>query len=1040
MSKINRIWAGVLSFALIFALIAIGVFAYFRITAEDDGELGVSSEDERVEIRSFSALMQFADAGVHNDGSPASDADMRKTLVLTEDIRLEANVFITADCHIDLGGNTLSLNGHTLTLTHGYHGSTVISGGTVLPYSEAGTDSDGNEIPPVQGKLVFDLPHSEAILDGLEFRDESGEVISDTEDVVKILWQESGNAADEKYAAYNALYTVASSLINEYDHRPMRLTYDEVSALDTLSLAAVLDVRYSCESCTDDSICLYTSLDLDLPTSYLSTDVRIDYSSDNSCLSASGNVILPSGLDDATLTVNVTSGAVTVSDTAVVHVYNPDAADAALTYAKTMLLTSIYPHLEDGTYVFNRGIQLPLKIGGLTFEYTVYSDSEGTAELIGAFEEITADYLINFEPTVDSKLLVVNITDGSTVLDTLRLDMQSGNTGIITTNASVAKNIVQSWYGSGEFTINPILDAGVITDYTSHLLIEHTETLLTKYGISAVEYELMNNSYGVYEIVPSINGEILRVVTGMNPADYVQDVFVNCKFTFDGSLSNASLEQIQLPIIFDDSEQGDNVNRFLPYYTYYNEMLYGTLAGSTSHSFEIPFCYGTAGPIICYDVLVYNSNNEPVKGCPAFLTVALYYNGAEQVEFDYDGVTDGKDSMTELLDLYLESASVSLQDIIDAGDAKWLFKLNSELTPSTDTPIELVYNYKMDVRALSWSTYPTTDEPITSKLTLLGILHLGSDVTSEALYEWIYNSFNVSGDEYVSYDDGDYIVADWLKQNVSIDVTDTGAAYPFPTDSSLSFKGLEYLIGTKYLDLTAHPALQNEGTADEAARAISEMTSLETLILSENLFRDRASGASTDLGTVSLFSALTNLKYLYVDANGIYSFEWLLPIVSLERVYVHSNTHTGLEQVFYGSEGLVNLEVFRELTDRGVSVYNGISGGNEVLFEKTAEVNDYTRLRSVEYQKKLATGVDISTLYASLSTDAEAYDLSQNYTYSTTDANGNVTTSTTDTVTHSLTFSHNGDGTEAVEFTLTDTITVGTTTVVVVIKFEIIRY
>jgi len=1037
--------------AILASVLSAGVFAFFKIIKNGTGELGTSSSESFYDISSYSELVLMSAPYKHNDSSSVSDSSQRHVLRLTKDITLGADLFIESDVSIDLGGHTLYLDGYTLTFTHSYHGSTVISNGNIALYREGYTDSSDNYVPAVSGNVVFDLINSTPVIDRVNFLDDSMQIISDTTNSIYYLWGEERLEFAEKYAAYNALYTVASSLINEYDARKDRLTYNEVIALGEISFENILFERDGCEICSDSNICVYCFEDIDLPKIYHSGDiVTIEYETDNSALSDRGNIDISRAPCEVNLTVKVTSGELVISDTVLIHLFNPEDEDSAFAYAKAMLLSHLSTFYNGTEYVFNRGIHLPSRIGNVSFDYTVYSDREGTAELTGAFTPLTENYLINFEPTIDSKLLVADIKIGGSTVQTLRLDMRSENTGIISTNASVAKNITESWYGGGKLVINPIIDGGVVTGYTTNMLIAHSESLLTKYGISAVEYELMNNSYGVYEIVPSINGYTLQVVTGMNPEDYVQDVFVNCKFTFDGSLSSPSLEQVQIPIVYDASSQGNNVNRFLPYYTYYNEMLYGKLAGSTSHTFEIPFCYGTQGPIICYDVLVYDADGNAVKGCPSFLTIALYWGGSEKIVFDYDGVSDGKDSMTELLDEYLDGTGTTLQEIIDAADAKWVFKLDNERTPSTDTPIELVYNYKMDTRALSWATYPTSDEPITSKLVLLGILHLGTDIPSEELYAWIYNKFNISNDTYTSYANGDFIVTDWLRQNISVDIKNKTDQFPFPTSANLRFKGLEYLVGTKYLDLSAHPALSDAETADEAAIAISQMTSLETLILSDNAFRDREGGATDDLERVSRFASLQNLRYLYLNGNDIYSFEWMLNMPVIEIVHVYQNSFSGLEQVFYGSEGLVNLHVFEELTGRGVSVYNGISGENEILFEELNEINDYIRLRAIEYQKKLAMGIDISEIYSDFENrTASDFGLSSTYTYTVTANDGTVTQETTGTVSHSISFDFVGgtdeNGNEitantATAFTLTDTITVGNTEVRVIITFDVIRF
>ena len=1020
--------AAAVALALVLAS-AIGVFAYFTAIVNADKTFGVDSSDTTVEIGSYAQLYQYSASTVYNDGTGASTAENRVTLKLTADIALGDDIFISKDVHLDLGGKTLDLNGKTLTLTHGYSGSTVISGGTVDLYSEEKKAADGTVTPASPGMLVFDTPNSTVVIDGITYVDATGANIADASAYVKLLWQDATDANADKYNAYNALWNLANVLVAEYDPRPSRLTYSEVAALATLDMSAVLGVRESCPLCADKCECTYVYSDIDLPRAYLDTAVTYTYTSSNeTVLSVAGNVTPAASVTGTELGITVTSGSTTVTDSLTVHVYDPDVESDSLIVAEAMFYATISDHKRGNLYVFNRSMHLPLAIGDATFSYNVYSKDDASASLSGAFTPLTDGYVVNFEPTVEAVLLKATITGKADTEKVIEVPMISGNTGLITTNASTAMNVVELWYENSEFVINPIIDSGVRTGYTSHVLIQASDSLYNQYGITSVTYELMNNTNGVYEIAQTPGGLTLRVVPGKHPGDYVQDVFVNCIFVFDDSKGMASEEQIQVPITYDDSETGDNVNGFLPYYTYYNDILYGTYAGSTSTSFEVAFCYGTSGPIICYDTLMYNSDGETESGFPTFLRVSLYYNGEKQHLFTYDAKT----SMTVLLDEYLEDKGLTLQDIIDAGDAKWVYEIDKATSPSTNTQIELVYNYKMDVTYTAWATYPNTETPITSSMTLLGILHLGTDVPDEGLYAWIYNSFNITGDTYVSYDDGDFVVTDWLKQNVTIDITAAGSTFPKEVES---FKGMEYLLGTMYLDLSGHTSLQDAATADEAAKVISKMTSLETLKLSNNAFRDREDGAGADLGTVSALTALPNLRYLYLDGNNIYSFEWLNDMTSLLEVYVHSNTFGGLESVFYGSLGLVNLQMFQDLTDRGVMVYNDFSGGNIILFEESAEVNDYVRLRSIEYQKKLASGVSIETLYETISTNAADYGLSNSYT----DAAG--TTVATD-VRHTISFGYDTSvgAEDATYFVLTDTITTNETTVVVTVRFEIIRF
>ena len=1019
--KRNKLLAAISIALIVSVLTTVGVLAYFGIKKSIDKDIGVAANDDgRIEISSFEELFAYSVNPTYNDPSKTSSESARHTLYFTADVTLTANVFITSDCHIDLGGHALNLGGHTLTVTHAYSGTTVLSGGTVNPY-----DIDGE----TAGKIVFDTPKSVVTLDGVSFTDNDGNTVTDT--FTKVIWNEPDEAA-EKYTVYNALYTVASALVTAYDQRPLRLTYGEVAELEALDLTTVLMNRICCTYAEGDEYCTYTVRDLDLPTNYLSTDTVIAYSSDSASLTAGGNVTMPDEITTANLTVTVSFGSLTVTDTVKVHIFNPDNTSAVLTVAESLFGSRIAEHYSetDALHVFNRGTHLPSSIYGATAEYHAFTDLEATDEIDDCFEAIS-DEVINFEPTSELKLLRVIFKLGTESV-TLDYPMVSGNSGIITTNASIAQNIAQGWYG-GRIIVTPQLKEPekIVIGYNPVNLFPHTDDLKTRYGITAVRYELMNNSYDVYEIIVNI----LKVKAGKDPSAVVQGVVLNCIFTF----GDEGDEEIQLEIYYDAQETGNNVNEFLPYYTFFNESLYGELAGATTHDFSVQFSYSDVGPYVCYDVRVYNAETgEYELGIPEFMGIELYYNGAVQHSFDeYDGSV----SMTDLLDAYLEANSLTLTDIVAYGDAAWHFALDSASIPHTNTSIDLVYNYKMTAEATAWIRYPNGElEPTTSALYITGVLHNAEDDVPDArLYEWMYNTFNISGSTYTGTE---FIVVDWLLQNIDIDYTATDSTFPDAQD--LNFKGMEFLTGVKYLNLTKHPALSTASGAGAAATAISGMINLETLILSNNAFRDRDDAASTDNGTLSLFANLDKVKYLYVDNNDIFSFEWLSEMSALEKVYLYDNSDstdfTNLVKVFYGSTGLVNLQIFKSLTDVGIAVYNVKSDNNIILFEEVAGINDYIRLSSVEYQKKLPEGADIRILYEGLSTDPTDYALETSYSGVTQRFN------------HNIVFSYEGydptasadENTAAAQtatyFTLTDNIVVGTEIEVsIVIIFEIIR-
>ena len=188
MAKNKRILYFAITASVLLAAMALSVVAYFSAVKNVDKGYNVSSRDSVVEISSFYDLYSFAKASEYNSQSGASSSSDRKTLRLTADVTLESDVFITADCHIDLNGKSLLLNGNTLTVTHSYHGSNVIFGGSVYPNSRSFEDHTGAVIPEKGGRIVFDTPNSETVIDSVSYLGNDGTSISESA-VVRVLWQ-----------------------------------------------------------------------------------------------------------------------------------------------------------------------------------------------------------------------------------------------------------------------------------------------------------------------------------------------------------------------------------------------------------------------------------------------------------------------------------------------------------------------------------------------------------------------------------------------------------------------------------------------------------------------------------------------------------------------------------------------------------------------------------------------------------------------------------------------------------------------------------
>lgn len=75
----------------------------------------------------------------------------RKRIRFSHAITLTSHVILTADASIDLNGFTLNLNSFTLTIRHGFYGSTIFENGTIID-------------PSGQGHVYFETPNSTPVI------------------------------------------------------------------------------------------------------------------------------------------------------------------------------------------------------------------------------------------------------------------------------------------------------------------------------------------------------------------------------------------------------------------------------------------------------------------------------------------------------------------------------------------------------------------------------------------------------------------------------------------------------------------------------------------------------------------------------------------------------------------------------------------------------------------------------------------------------------------------------------------------------------
>ncbi len=989
---------------------AISAFAYFNITnSKQITTTNNLNDDYIIEISSFSDLINYSKETKYNDHNESSEiitnTAARETLKFTSSIVLHNNIEITTDCNIDLNGNNLYLNGYNLFFNHSYYGSFQIYSSNTESniYSKEVTINEGEITENVDGDfgyIVINTPNAIIMTDNVEI----------PENTLKT------NAYNDLYVAYYALYNVADALVDYSDIRPDKLLPENITTGDKITSSNSVytfdsSLFIPSRNSGDDSTCNYSNTihncsyiykDIDLPFNYSNyKNITIEYvSSNDNVLSNYGEVTLPSNNSTLTLTANIKKNdTIIASSTFNLHVINPASA-AIIDAAKAIFYSRIEDHYnsEQGKYVFDREILLPKIFGDATFSYLPYkvSTAEGAEDIFndgtsykslgGTNVSSYNDYLWDFSPTSESSALKVTITANASS-ETFYIKMASNNS-VINNEYSIARDIINSWYG-GKISLKKNGE----NDYDTKELYGYGDIDHVKYSsVNALTYNIINDSHDLYGITAATENTraILHVNSGKAPENYVQNVMLSCNFVIGGKSVS-----IQIPI--EITQESSMANAFLPYYTYYDELVKYSYNNYVSQNFELPLSYSNTGPIICYDFAEipnnYNSlDDKTLSVNPAVaeaLTVVLYYNGQERTTLSFEeGV-----SYTTKLDAALTTLGVTLQEVLAFGDAKWIYKFNVADVPNKNTSMALIYNYKMTYANTSWTTFceNETDDQKFTKFTLAGVLHYGTDVVSEVFYKWIYDNFTILADDsnnklvYATGDynaavvdstTGKYVLIDWLEQNVSVDVT---------TDSTIAsitdFTGLQFLVGTKYLDLTGVYPENKALEAINAAREIAKMKNLETLILKNNKgFTDGKvvwSSEDYDNDSISRFSKLKNLKYLDLENCNIMLFDFLDTMTWLSEVNVVGNYYnddaTNYFNNFYGSEGICNFTTYGDLIDAGVKVYVKRQGSGLTVFEAEASVNDYMRLRNaIVYQSKLAYGVDISVLYASFPQDDDS--------------------------------------------------------------------
>mgnify|MGYP001008419111 CR=1 FL=1 len=265
----------------------------FGVNDDGSGTVSVSTE---VELVAQSKDTSGSGAGTL-DGPSATN---RITLKLANDLILTGDLIITADCHINLNGFALNLNGHTVTVSHNYEGTFVIGGGTL-------------RVKTREDAVYINTPNAVVKTEVAVYR-EGIEEPQELSDYVKIL------GADENWLAYNIFFDISQRLADPKDNSVRRLTYAEIKKhfeedLDGDGQPDNVDfgnVHFLPEHAGvtggEPLRCAYVYQDLDLPASYYGYGVEIEYWSDSGALSASGKVTTSQSAQTAVLTVTLRNG------------------------------------------------------------------------------------------------------------------------------------------------------------------------------------------------------------------------------------------------------------------------------------------------------------------------------------------------------------------------------------------------------------------------------------------------------------------------------------------------------------------------------------------------------------------------------------------------------------------------------------------------------------------------------------------------------------------------------------------------------------
>lgn len=552
-----------------------GSFAFFYKTTPQDnlGTIGVDDDGSAtIDIENESELILHTKATAYESHKMSTE---RKVLRLTKDIVLTSNLYISADCHIDLNGRNIFTNGFDIFIEHAFYGVLYIGGGNIV-----------SDLQDLQTKLSINTPNAavvvEATLSNVELIIDN---ISDEQLLISIMNKITAQISNSLNFRDGSHLFNLGFYGNPFDNRLVSLP--------------------KLDSCVDG--CAYITSNIDLPTFIPGYDIDITYTSSNTAvLSNSGRVSPTADVSDVTLNVELSNNNATLSKDYKLHIISDSDHDALSDAALNIFLYDFSKFLviydeEEHVYAIGGSILLPKysPISGGTYSYTALNDSlQPVLNAIKQEDEdnglIYTNYYILY-PSSQTKYLRVEANHNGVTSTSNILPIMGETMEVISNINTIANKIAYDFY-SGRIFLQNLHDS---------VLLKYDLSSYSRYKVNHVTYTLINNVNGTYEFDYQDGVPVsLKVASGKNPEEYLENVYVSMRFAFETDNEGVfEYVTVDVPVMY-SPEGGSNVNIFLPYYNYFNSIFQNASSrGYTYTTFEMPANYNGDFPHIYFEVL-----------------------------------------------------------------------------------------------------------------------------------------------------------------------------------------------------------------------------------------------------------------------------------------------------------------------------------------------------------------------------------------------------------------------------------------------------